>query len=91
MSKWKRYTISFPPDIEKLITDDSELNGRTISNVVVWNLTMFYTEQKRQATLFKPQPLEEERRQPAYFSTPEVPVLETQRKKRLISGPNKTA
>lgn len=85
-TKLKRFTISFPPEIQKLIEDDSTLNGRTISNVVVWNLKKFYEEQKRQADLFKPQQLEEEQRQVPYFETPNQPDVVQPSKTRASKG-----
>ena len=71
-TKLKRYTFVCPAKLEELIERDANLNERSVSNQIVWNLKQFYEGQERAASLFTQSP-SDDRREPPVFRTPEKP------------------
>ncbi len=93
-TKLKRYTVTLPPDLETMVEKDSELNRRPVANQMVWILTQYYEERKREADLFSPSQLREARqadsRSTPVFRTADPLPAESSSKSRESMGRGKS-
>lgn len=70
-TKLPRLSVTFPVSLFETIKKDALIGCRSDSSQVIWILTQYYLEKRKEAELFTPPPLREAGR------SHDVPVYET--------------
>jgi hypothetical protein len=66
----KRYSVSFPKEIQEILEKDASFNQRPVANQILWVLDRWYAERKKELDYFRPSPQREGKKEPPVFETP---------------------